>query len=326
MARKRTVKPGFFTNEELAELSRDVRLFFAGLWVIADREGRLENRPKRIKRDVFPYDADVTEDVVEQWLDRLATCKGKFVRLYVVDGEKYIEIKNFKKHQDIHPREAPSEIPGQPKANLGLPKANPVPEISGSDQPNPGSAQKLNEIIPLPSCPSCTSRSLSSTHALEASDPDPDRARDPSSMGDGPGAKPKRPSGYDLLVLFGNLRREILKLQGAPGTERPKDINGKAGLFAEQLTADEVCDVEKTMRLVLERIRDGVLGWTDPRIVDPSFAFGAWKNGFPGLREALHNCAPAPRAPPAKAKTAIPSALDMLDELERERAERKAAQ
>ena len=51
MARARNIKPGFFLNEELGVLPPLVRILFAGLWCIADRDGRLEDRPKRIKME-----------------------------------------------------------------------------------------------------------------------------------------------------------------------------------------------------------------------------------------------------------------------------------
>jgi hypothetical protein len=50
MARSRNIKPGFFTNDELAECHPLGRLLFAGLWTIADKEGRLDDRPKKLKR------------------------------------------------------------------------------------------------------------------------------------------------------------------------------------------------------------------------------------------------------------------------------------
>jgi hypothetical protein len=56
MARARNIKPSFFTNEELVELPFSTRLLFIGLWTLADREGRLEDRPKRIKMAIFPAD------------------------------------------------------------------------------------------------------------------------------------------------------------------------------------------------------------------------------------------------------------------------------
>ena len=60
MARARNLKPAFFTNDLLAEIEPLGRLLFQGLWCLADREGRLVDRPKRIKAELFPYDdADV---------------------------------------------------------------------------------------------------------------------------------------------------------------------------------------------------------------------------------------------------------------------------
>lgn len=56
MARIRYLKPDFFKDEDLAEHPFWIRLLFQGLWNIADREGRLEDRIKRINVDVFPYD------------------------------------------------------------------------------------------------------------------------------------------------------------------------------------------------------------------------------------------------------------------------------
>jgi len=58
MARARNIKPGLFKNELLVEQSLFVRLLFVGLWTLADREGRLEDRPKRIRLELFPYDND----------------------------------------------------------------------------------------------------------------------------------------------------------------------------------------------------------------------------------------------------------------------------
>ncbi len=49
MARARNIKPGFFQNEELAELEPIDRLAFIALWTVCDYKGCLEYRPKRLK-------------------------------------------------------------------------------------------------------------------------------------------------------------------------------------------------------------------------------------------------------------------------------------
>jgi hypothetical protein len=281
MARGRDIKPGFFDNEELASVSRDHRLLFIALWTMADREGRLEDRPQRIKVHSFPYDADITPERISQMLDDLARAPGCPIVRYEVDGVRCICVANFKKHQHIHPNEKASELPAPIAGCAGVGK---LPESSGK-------ATEPSGNYALPSEPSSLRGSVSPdpTTDLSASDPDPERARSNDSA--------RKLTGFDLLVKFGSLRRRILDLQSPPGTERPKDTNGKAATFAEQLTPDEAADVEATMRLAFEHIRAGSVGWTDSRIADAEFAFGTWKSKFGSLREELHGCAPKLKQP-----------------------------
>lgn len=110
MSRSRNIKPGFFKNDQLAELPFEFRILFQGLWCEADREGRLLDRPKRLKAEIFPYD----EVDVDRGLSMLNS--AGFIRRYVVDGAGYIQITNFAKHQNPHKKEAPSEHPGLDKA------------------------------------------------------------------------------------------------------------------------------------------------------------------------------------------------------------------
>ena len=108
MARTRSIKPGFFDNEELGDLPPLTRLLFIGLWCVADREGRLEDRPKRIKKELLGYD-DVNTDDVDKMLQDLHN--AGFIFRYGVADEKYIQIVNFGKHQNPHIKEKASEIP-----------------------------------------------------------------------------------------------------------------------------------------------------------------------------------------------------------------------
>ncbi|EPK7664750.1 hypothetical protein MOV73_003770 [Raoultella ornithinolytica] len=105
MARSRNIKPGFFTNDELAECHPLGRLLFAGLWTIADKEGRLDDRPKKIKAMLLPFDEADCDALLQQLNDH------KFIIRYRVNGECYIQISNWKKHQNPHCKEAASEIP-----------------------------------------------------------------------------------------------------------------------------------------------------------------------------------------------------------------------
>jgi hypothetical protein len=111
LARIRSIKPGFWTNEHLADLSAFHRLTFIGLWTQADREGRIEDRPKRLKAALFPYDGEAAMGVtMDQVLADLAAA-GFILRYQVGDG-RYIALPNFSRHQLISRDEPASEIPG----------------------------------------------------------------------------------------------------------------------------------------------------------------------------------------------------------------------
>lgn len=105
--RSRNIKPDYFRDYKLCQLDIFARVLFSGLWCLADREGRLEDCPPRIRADVFPYD----NVDVEKLLESLAT--SGFITRYTVedDPRQYIQIKNFHKHQNPHKNEKPSEIP-----------------------------------------------------------------------------------------------------------------------------------------------------------------------------------------------------------------------
>lgn len=105
MARARNVKPGLFSNELLVELPAFDRLMFIGLWCLADREGRLEDRVKRIKIELLPCD----DYDVDAGLNRLAA--AGFISRYQVAGQAVIEIVNFQKHQSPHGSEKDSTLP-----------------------------------------------------------------------------------------------------------------------------------------------------------------------------------------------------------------------
>lgn len=111
--RRRDLAPTFFKDPELVELPFEYRLLFEGLWCMADREGRLEDRPKVIRMEVFPAD-DVD---CEEGLQALAS-KRKIVR-YEVEGARYIAIHDFGKDQHPHPKERASEIPPPDAAMQG---------------------------------------------------------------------------------------------------------------------------------------------------------------------------------------------------------------
>jgi hypothetical protein len=105
MSRIRTIKPKFFQNEDLAALPYEWRLLFIGLWTQADREGRLEDRPRRLKAALFPYDdLDVNAGLG-------CLTNAGFLTRYEVNGVRYLAIPTWLKHQQPHVKEVPSDLP-----------------------------------------------------------------------------------------------------------------------------------------------------------------------------------------------------------------------
>ena len=103
--RSRNIKAGFYKSDQLLECSLPARYMFPGLWMMADREGRLEYRPKKIKVEIYPDD----DFDIEALLAELST--NGLIVIYEVDEKKYIWIPKFLEHQNPHKNEKPSVLP-----------------------------------------------------------------------------------------------------------------------------------------------------------------------------------------------------------------------
>lgn len=115
------------------ELPFEHRLLFVGLWTLADREGRLEDRSKRIKMELFP--ADNVD--VEQGLALLE--QNGFIQRYRVGDLALIQVVAFVKHQSPHHTERQSVLPdinGEITVNPRKPNGGNPPDSLIPDSPN----------------------------------------------------------------------------------------------------------------------------------------------------------------------------------------------
>lgn len=115
--RSRQIRPQFFMNERLAECSLSARLLFIGLWTLADREGRLECRPKLIRAHIFPHESKPPD--INKLLLELS--QGEFISLYSENGIDYLWIRGWKEHQNCHHKELPSQLPKPPLVTIDDP-------------------------------------------------------------------------------------------------------------------------------------------------------------------------------------------------------------
>lgn len=160
MARARNIKPAFFANDDLADIAPLGRLLFIGLWTVADREGRLEDRPRRVKAEVLPYD----DCDIDELLNDLQA--HGFITRYDINGVGYIQVLNFTKHQNPHVKETASTIPApdSPDARTDLSDVVAGPpadeqrsesqespmESSGSVKPHTSTIQEQCKAQPKP--------------------------------------------------------------------------------------------------------------------------------------------------------------------------------
>jgi hypothetical protein len=166
VARARNIKPQIARNEDLAELPFQYRLGFTYSWMFADFRGVIPFRPKRLKADLFPYDDIDIEDFVN------CLAKAGFFRVFTVQGQRYIKIVKFEKHQnphkhereagtdlpdiaDVDPPEAPDKKAVTPKAVQSTDKADtstspavPLPDSLNTDSLIPDSGEETASPTP----------------------------------------------------------------------------------------------------------------------------------------------------------------------------------
>lgn len=134
MARIRSIKPEFWVDEKVTELSPWARLLFIGLWNFADDDGRMEFSLKRMKMQIFPGDLIECGDLVKELTEQ------KLVTIYEIESQKYLQICGFAKHQKIDKR-SPSKLPAPPVCDKLL---DPTPNSPDSLRipPNPADGRE----------------------------------------------------------------------------------------------------------------------------------------------------------------------------------------
>lgn len=123
MARIRTIKPEFWESETIASLPIEARLLFIACLNLADDEGRLRWHPSYLRSFAFVYDAHITIEQVEKWMQ--AITHGGLTEVYVnthtrgTEPSHCAQIINFKEHQRVN-RPTPSKFPPPPPKRPGL--------------------------------------------------------------------------------------------------------------------------------------------------------------------------------------------------------------
>jgi hypothetical protein len=138
MARIRTVKPEFWTDERVGECSVSARLLFIACWNFSDDYGGLDRSAKQLKAQAFPYDAIDCEPLVQELLN-----VGLLIE-YAVEGKMYLHISGFRKHQKVE-KPAKPRIPvyeDSMKTPRVLPESSPTSSGSSLGREGKGKGSK----------------------------------------------------------------------------------------------------------------------------------------------------------------------------------------
>lgn len=110
MARIRSIKPEFWTSEQVMDLSRDARLLFIGMWNFCDDRGVHPASCKTLKAKIFPSDDILCADVallVEEMI------RVGLVAAFEANGESWWHITGW--HHQVINRPSKSRYPEPPR-------------------------------------------------------------------------------------------------------------------------------------------------------------------------------------------------------------------
>lgn len=114
--RIRTIKPEFWTDSLMVSLPRDVRLFFVGLWNVADDFGYFRDDADQLKLQIFPGDSDI--DVSE--LLEVLIASGRIDRFEDSEGGRFLKIAKWEDHQRVD-KPTKSKIAREDSRKLAIP-------------------------------------------------------------------------------------------------------------------------------------------------------------------------------------------------------------
>jgi hypothetical protein len=108
MSRIRTIKPEFWSSEQVMECSMNARLMFIGLWNFCDDLGRHSCSPKTIKAEIFPGD-NLPSENINGMLHELS--ENGLITIYSADNKQILQVTGWHHQRIDHPQKA--RLPGQ---------------------------------------------------------------------------------------------------------------------------------------------------------------------------------------------------------------------
>ncbi len=111
MARIRTIKPDFYDDEKMGQLTIQANFLYIGMWVFSDDEGVIKRSANWIKSQIFPHREELRLSDVKGWIKELE--ESRRIIPFEYSEESYYLIRNLKSNQRIdkpHPSKIPSNV------------------------------------------------------------------------------------------------------------------------------------------------------------------------------------------------------------------------
>lgn len=141
--RIRSIKPEFWTSQDIADLTWDERLVFIGLWSYVDDNGVGRDVEKLVTADLFPLEEDPRDTLarVSGALAKLSEA-GRITR-YTVGGRTYLHVTNWGKHQRID-KPAKERYPLPTCGDAEIRDTLATPSRQSPETPAPGTGEQRN--------------------------------------------------------------------------------------------------------------------------------------------------------------------------------------
>lgn len=233
MARIRTVKPEFWTDSTIVQLTPYARLLYIGMWNFADDYGCIDDDPLQLKLQILPADDVDPETLITELLE-----SGRVTRCANDEGQTFLRIRTWDRHQKVDSRAKPrfgdpdNWTPRQTPPNPAESRPEIGQEGKGREgkgeegKPPAGATRAPTRATPLPDDwqPNPAHQQLAAELGVDCQD-QADRMRD--------WAKAKGETGKDWDARFRNWLRKAPELGQHPARASPP--NG----VPERLTAAE---------------------------------------------------------------------------------------
>jgi len=144
MARIRTIKPEFWTSEQVADCSLNARLLFIGIWNFCDDHGVHPASIRRLKMELFPSDS-ISDGEIESLINELLL--AELLNVYQVNGKGYWQVTGWAKHQKIEKPTYRHPLPQELIVEDLVTVRRIVAEESASPRPRNGKESKGDKAL-----------------------------------------------------------------------------------------------------------------------------------------------------------------------------------